>query len=113
MIKGKDILGRPIVAVSNGEKIDTVHDVVFDHNANQVLALLVDEGGWFSSAKEVPFGSIRSFGEDAVMIGSADDITTSREDGQLKEALEAKHSLIGMKLLTSDGQDLGLSLIHI
>ncbi|WP_295815750.1 PRC-barrel domain-containing protein [uncultured Deinococcus sp.] len=107
MIKGKDILGRPIVAVSNGEKIDTVHDVVFDHNANQVLALLVDEGGWFSSAKAVPFGSIRSFGEDAVMIGSADDITTSREDGQLKEALEAKHSLIGMKLLTSDGQDLG------
>ncbi|WP_309573355.1 PRC-barrel domain-containing protein [Deinococcus sp.] len=107
MIKGKDILGRPIVAVSNGEKVDTVHDVVFDHNANQVLGLLVDEGGWFSSAKAVPFAAIKSFGEDAVMIGSADDVTTSREDGQLKEALDAKHSLIGMKLLTSDGQDLG------
>ncbi|THF85865.1 photosystem reaction center subunit H [Deinococcus sp. KSM4-11] len=107
MIKGKDILGRPIVAVNNGEKVDTVHDVVFDHNANQVLALLVDEGGWFSAAKAVPFASIRSFGEDAIMIGSADDVTTSREDGQLKDALAAKHSLIGMKLLTSDGQDLG------
>ncbi|GHF47944.1 uncharacterized protein YrrD [Deinococcus metalli] len=107
MIKGKDILGRPIVAVSNGERVDTVHDVVFDHNANQVLGLLVDEGGWFSAAKAVPFAAIKSFGEDAVMIGSAEDITTSREDGQLKDALEAKHSLIGMKLLTSDGQDLG------
>ncbi|PNY80513.1 PRC-barrel domain-containing protein [Deinococcus koreensis] len=107
MIKGKDILGRHIVAVSNGERLDTVRDVVFDHQANQVLALLVDEGGWFSAAKAVPFGSIRSFGEDAVMVGSAEDITTSRDDVRLKEALEAKQSLIGMTLLTSDGQDLG------
>ncbi|GGR79038.1 PRC-barrel domain-containing protein [Deinococcus sedimenti] len=107
MIKGKDILNRSIVAVGTGEKIDRVHDVIFDHQANQVLGLLVDEGGWFSAAKVVPFDRIRSVGEDAIMIGTADDVTTTREDGRLKEALDSKASLIGLTLLTTDGQNLG------
>ncbi|GGN33183.1 PRC-barrel domain-containing protein [Deinococcus daejeonensis] len=107
MIKGKDILNRSVVAVSTGEKIDRVHDVIFDHQANQVLGLLVDEGGWFSAAKVVPFERIRSVGEDAIMIGTPDDVTTTREDGRLKEALDSKASLIGLTLLTTDGQNLG------
>jgi len=43
MIKGKELLGRPVVAVSNGAQVDNVHDVVFDHQGNRVLALLVEE----------------------------------------------------------------------
>ena len=107
MIKGKEILGRNIVALSSGEKVDTVRDVVFDHQGNQVLALLVDEGGWFRAAKAVPFERIRSIGEHAIMIGSPDDVTTSRDDARLGDALESKTSLIGMNLLTTDGQNLG------
>ena len=107
MIKGKEILGRNIVALSTGEKVDTVRDVVFDHQGNQVLALLVDEGGWFRAAKAVPFDRIRSIGEDAVMIGSPADVTSSRDDARLGDALESKTSLIGMTLLTTDGQNLG------
>ncbi|GAA5435329.1 PRC-barrel domain-containing protein [Deinococcus aquaticus] len=107
MIKGKEILGRSIIAISTGEKIDSVHDVIFDHQANQVLGLLVDEGGWFSAAKAVPFGQIRSIGEDAIMVADADAVTTTREDGRLKEALESKSSLIGLTLMTTDGQNLG------
>ena len=84
-----------------------MHDVIFDHQANQVLGLLVDEGGWFSAAKAVPFGQIRSIGEDAIMVADADAVTTTREDGRLKEALESKSSLIGLTLMTTDGQNLG------
>ncbi|THF68612.1 photosystem reaction center subunit H [Deinococcus sp. Arct2-2] len=107
MIKGKEILGRNIVAISTGERVESVRDVVFDHQGNQVLGLLVDEGGWFHAAKVVPFEKIRSFGEDAIMIGSVDDITGTREDGRLSEAMSSDVSLIGMTLLTTDGQNLG------
>ncbi len=107
MIKGKEIIGRNIVALSTGEKVETVHDVVFDHQANRVLALLVEEGGWFRSAKAIPFERIRSIGEHAVMIGSPEDVTTSRDDARLADALESKTTLIGMTLLTTDGQNLG------
>lgn len=107
MIKGKEILGKNIVAISTGQRVDSVRDVIFDHQANQVLGLLVDEGGWFRAARVVPFEHIRSFGEDAIMIGDVGDLTTTREDGRLAEVLESKTNLIGMTLLTTDGQDLG------
>lgn len=107
MIKGKELLNRPIIAISSGDQIDVVRDVVFDPQGNRVLALLVDEGGWFSAAKAVPFDRIRSIGPDAVMIASPADITSEREDGQLKQALHSGVNLIGMNLVTTDGQTLG------
>ncbi|GGO33977.1 PRC-barrel domain-containing protein [Deinococcus humi] len=107
MIKGKDILGRHIVAIDSGQRLDSVHDLIFDHQANEVLGLLVDEGGWFRAAKVVPFEMVRSIGEDAIMIDSADHVTTTRDDGRLADVLDSKVSLIGMTLLTTDGQDLG------
>lgn len=107
MIKGKEILGRNIVAISTGEKVDSVRDVVFDHQGNQVLAFLTDEGGWFRAARAVPFERVRSIGEHAIMIASPDDVTSSRDDARLGDALESKTSLLGMTLLTTDGQNLG------
>jgi uncharacterized protein YrrD len=107
MIKGKDILGRHIVAIDSGQRLDSVHDLIFDHQANEVLGLLVDEGGWFRAAKVVPFEMVRSIGEDAIMIDSADQVTTTRDDDRLADVLDSKISLIGMTLLTTDGQDLG------
>ncbi|GGI73007.1 PRC-barrel domain-containing protein [Deinococcus wulumuqiensis] len=107
MIKGKELLGRPVVAVSNGAQVDNVHDVVFDHQGNRVLALLVEEGGWFSAGKAVPFERVQSIGEKAVMIATPEDVVNTRRDPVLKEALAGKTNLIGMTLLTTDGQTLG------
>ncbi|WP_243759719.1 PRC-barrel domain-containing protein [Deinococcus radiodurans] len=107
MIKGKELLGRPVVAVSNGAQVDNVHDVVFDHQGNRVLALLVEEGGWLRAAKAVPFGRVQSIGEKAVMIATPEDVVNTGRDPVLKEALAGKTNLIGMTLLTTDGQTLG------
>lgn len=107
MIKGKEILKQNIVAISTGERVETVQDIIFDHQANRVLGLLVDEGGWFRAAKVVPFDRIRSFGEHAIMIDTPQDVTSTREDGRLAEVLDSKVNLVGMALLTTDGQRLG------
>ncbi|EYB69742.1 PRC-barrel domain-containing protein [Deinococcus phoenicis] len=107
MIKGKELLGRNIVAIDTGERVESVHDLIFDHQANQLLGLLVDEGGWFRAARVVPFEAVRSFGEDAIMVDSAASVTTTREDGRLAEVLDSKTSLIGLTLLTTEGENLG------
>jgi uncharacterized protein YrrD len=107
MIKGKEMIGRNIIALSSGTQIDKVHDLVFDHDANQVLALLVDEGGWFRAAKVVPFEAVRSIGEDAVMIDDDSHVVSARDDSRIADLLETKIGLIGTKLLTTDGRDLG------
>lgn len=107
MLKGKEVIGRKVITLDNGEQVDTVHDLVFDYQANEVLALLVDEGGWFRAARVVPFENIRSIGEDAVMIGSADQVVSTRDDSRIAELLDTKTGLIGLNLLTEDGEDLG------
>ena len=107
MIKGKDVLNHSVIALSTGEKVERVYDVIFDRQANWVIGFLVDEGGWFSTAKVVPFERVRSIGEDAVMIGSPEDVNTTREDRRLQEALDNKTSLAGLTLLTTEGQNLG------
>ncbi|BDP40972.1 hypothetical protein DAETH_09410 [Deinococcus aetherius] len=107
MIKGKELLGRPVIAIDSGEKIETARDLVFDHQANEVLGILVDEGGFFRAAKVVPFEAIRSIGEDAIMVDSTESVTSTRDDGRLADVLDSKVSLVGMTLLTTDGQNLG------
>lgn len=108
MLKGKDIIGRNIVTISGGTHLSKVNDLIFDYDANQLLALLVDEGGWFRAAKVVPYSAVRSLGENAVMVDNEDAVVSAREDSRIAELLSAKQkSLIGTKLLTTDGRDLG------
>ncbi|AWN24092.1 photosystem reaction center subunit H [Deinococcus irradiatisoli] len=107
MIKGKDLIGRNVVATNSGVHVNKVQDLVFDHDANQVLALLVDEGGWFRAAKVVPYEAVQSIGEDAVMIADEGQVVSARHDSRIAELLDTKVGLIGLQLLTTDGRELG------
>ncbi len=107
MQKGKEVIGRKIVTLDGGERIDSVRDLIFDEQGNRVLALLIDEGGWFHAARVIPFRSVKSIGEDAVMIASADDVVSARDDATIAAAMESKSGLAGLNLLTSDGKELG------
>ncbi len=107
MIKGKDILGCPIIAIASGERIENVQDIVFDHDENEVLGFLVEEGGWFNAAKIVLFSAVKSIGDDAIMVASVDDVVSTKKNKRVKEILDKNINLIGMTLLTTDGQDLG------
>jgi len=107
MLKGKEVIGRRIVTLDGGERLDSVRDLIFDEQGNHVLALLIDEGGWFHSARVIPFGNVRSVGEDAIMVGSAADVVSAKDDPVLTEAMNSKTGLAGLNLLTTDGKALG------
>ncbi len=107
MRKGKDIVGKNVVALEGGERISSVQDLIFDHEADKLLALLVDEGGWFRTAKIVPIQAVSSFGEDAVVIGSAGDVVDATSVPRVAEILQQDKSLVGTTLMTTDGKNLG------
>lgn len=107
MIKGKELLGKNIVTIDTGQRVETVHDLVFDPQANQLLGLIVEEGGWFRAAKAVRFESVRSFGEDAIMIADQSAIIRAKDDDRLARVMDADLNLIGLTLLTESGQKLG------
>lgn len=107
MRKGTDLLGKVIVSYETGERIARIKDIVFDQDSNQLLALLVEESGWFCDAKIIPFQEIQAIGSDAVIIASADRIIDAKKLPDVQHILKQDNSLKGTHILTTDGRNLG------
>ncbi len=107
MRKGKDIVGKPVIAYDSGEKVETVVDLIFDQSDNRLLGFLIDESGWFSNAQVLPLSQVQAIGIDAVIIPSARVITSSSKHPAIHNILENNNILNGTRIMTTDGQDLG------
>jgi uncharacterized protein YrrD len=107
MRKGKDVVGKPVIAYDTGEKIETIIDLIFDQDENRLLGFLIDEGGWFSNAKVLPLSFVKAIGADAVIIPSKDAIAPSSQYETIHKILENNNILNGTRIMTTDGRDLG------
>lgn len=107
MRKGSDLIGKPVIAFGTGVQLEKVHDLVFDQNSNQLLALVVDDGGWFSSARVLPLQNIQTIGNDAVIVPSEASILAAEQVPSVQRILERNNILKGTKIMTTDGRDLG------
>ena len=74
MHNGKGMICKTVVAYDSGEEFQTTVDLIFDQESNQLLGLLIDQGGWFSNALVLPLTHIQAIGADAVIIASRDAI---------------------------------------
>ena len=107
MRKGKDIIGKSVISYNSGEKIATIKDLIFDQNENCLLGFLIDEGGWFSSAKILPLYSVTAIGVDAIIVPSREAIAPSNDYANIHRILENDNILNGTRIMTTDGRDLG------
>ncbi|MBD3885440.1 PRC-barrel domain-containing protein [Phormidium tenue FACHB-886] len=107
MYKGSDILGKPIVAYDSGEKFGRVKDLIFDQDSNQLLALLINEGGWFSDALVIPYQGIQAIGIDAVIVPSETAAVRVGQIPEVKRILAQNNVLKGTHIMTTDGRNLG------
>ncbi|MDP9314227.1 MAG: PRC-barrel domain-containing protein [Chloroflexota bacterium] len=107
MRKGSDLVGKPIVAFDTGEEFERVQDLLFDQHSNQLLGFLVDEGGWFSSARVLPLENVQTIGPDAIIVPSKTAIANATQVPAINRVLERNNVLKGTKIMTTDGRDLG------
>lgn len=107
MRKGKSIIGKDILSLDDGIKLDTVTDLVVDPAGRQVVALLVTEGGFMSSSQVVPTDEISSFGKDAVVVRSSGSVISVAEDPELRELVERQEKILGKKVFTTRGDAQG------
>ncbi|MEJ7654211.1 MAG: PRC-barrel domain-containing protein [Chloroflexia bacterium] len=105
--KGKELTGLPVMTFAEGEQIGKVKDILFDPEQNRVVALLVDEGGWFSSAKVVPWQNVKTVGVDSVIVPDKSAVVKVDDDPYIKRIMENDNILAGTKVMTEDGRDLG------
>ena len=107
MRKGKRLIGRPILSLTDGVGVGTVKDIILGPENDQVIGLLTDEGGMLSSAHFVPLGEVQSFGKDAIVVRSTDSVLPADRAPEIKGILERGTSLLGIKVFTDTGEAQG------
>lgn len=107
MRRGKDAAGLLVITRDSGKKVGKVEDLVLDAHGTRVLGILVDEAGWFKEAMVVPWPSFRVIGLDAVIIDEEANVKKASEVPEMGEVLAGGNVLIGSRVATTDGRELG------
>lgn len=104
MKKSVDILGLPVIDISEGTEIGTTSQLVINSTEGSVVAVVVDDGKWYLGAKLLPFTAIAGLGESAITIISNDSIVKVADAPDLEQLLQADITVIGTKVLTKAGR---------
>ncbi len=107
MIRGRDVMRLPVVTRDSGTKVGQVEDFIIDRNATKVLGILVDEKGIFGSDRVVAWAGILVLGLDVVIIDSEKSVVKASEVPEIAEVLERGFVLVGNRVETSAGRELG------
>lgn len=107
MRKGKSVIGKEILSLAEGVKLDKVNDLVVEPGGQRVVALVVSEGGFMSSSKVVPIVQVASFGKDAVVIESSDSIISASAEPELEAIVAGDDRILGKTVYTTTGDDQG------
>lgn len=106
MLKGNDLIGMPIVAYDTGEAIKKVKDLIFDNNS-QLLGFLLEENIWIRDTQVLPLHSVKVIGPDVIVASSETAIASVSRLPEIKQALERDLVMVGTKIVTEEGYDLG------
>lgn len=96
--------GHRVVALDTAEEVGTVKAFVVDRSATRVERLQV--AGRKKHALFADWSSLESFGEDVVMVKTADSLTES-DDARDVDAAKGAISILGARILDSDGFEHG------
>ena len=107
MRRAKDAGGLPVITRDDGRKVGNVQDLVLDRQGSRVLGILVDEAGWFKEARVVAWPSFRVIGLDAVIIDEEASAKKASEVPEMSEVLEKGNVLVGVRVETTEGRELG------
>ncbi len=105
--KGGDLAKLDVITFAEGEKLGKPKDILFDPEQNRIIALLMSEGGWFSSARVIPWQNIKTIGHDSIIVPDRTAEIKADSDPYIKRILEADNVLTGTEVYTEDGRDLG------
>ncbi len=108
MKKTAEIMGLPIISITEGIEVGTAQCLVIDGAQRKLTALAVDDGKWYKAAKLLPLADVLGVGESAITIESSDKVIPLEKAPELEKLLEAGVSIVGTRVLSKGGQWLGV-----
>lgn len=107
MKKTQQIIGLPIINITDGIEMGKVKNIIVNAAKGAIEYLIVDSGIQFLSAKIVPTSNILGIGEYAVTIENEEALIYLNEIPAAIELLQKDIRVIGTKLLTKKGRLIG------
>ena len=107
MRKGKSVIGKDVLSLEDGTRLETVSDLIVDPGGQRLVALVVDEGGLMSPSRVVPIGEVTGFGKDAVIVRGQDSVVATNQDDALRAIVDQKEKIVGKEVYTVNGDDQG------
>ena len=104
MKKSVEILGLPIISITEGRELGTSKTLLIDAKNGVVAAITIEDDDWYRGVKLIPYESVIAIGEDAVTITHSDNILTLEEAGDYERFLNENIRVIGTKAITKTGR---------
>lgn len=111
MRTGKSLLGIAVVGQADGIKLGNIRDLIFDHETNRVLALVLEEKDLFGliDAQIVPWSEIHTVGRDVIFAQNAASRMRLRDNELTRTAVGVGRETVlsGTQIITTEGKQLG------
>jgi uncharacterized protein YrrD len=101
------LIDKAVITFDTGRRLAHVEDLLVDPERNQILALLIDRGAVFVAPKAIPFGHIKSIGENAIVVPQRNVVYDARKDPDLRRTFDHR-TIKGMRVYSEKGDRLGV-----
>lgn len=106
-ITGKRLIGLPVFAIDNGQKVGQVKDYLFDPKEKGIIALIIGSKGLMRDDYLLPFADLKHIGPEAVTIENERLLRKKGEKPEWANLLREMPDVIHLPLMAEDGVFLG------
>ena len=103
MKKSVDILGLPVISITDGRELGMSKTLLIDAPNRVVAAITIEDEDWYRGVKLIPYDNVIAVGEDAVTINNSENILTLDAAGDFETLLDDNIRVIGTKAITRSG----------
>ena len=103
MKKSVDILGLPVISITEGRELGMSKTLLIDAPNRVVAAVTIEDEDWSRGVKLLPYDNVIAVGDDAVTINNSENILTLDAAGDFETLLDDNIRVIGTKAITRTG----------
>lgn len=107
MKKSVEIIGLPIINISQGQEIGKVKSLVINPEKGSIDFITIEHEDWQVSVKAIPYRKVVGVGEYAVTIDGENAVIDLNEIPIANELVNKKIRIIDTKVMTRKGELLG------
>lgn len=102
-----EVLNLPVLCADSGKRAGIVKNIIFSLESKEVKALLLEHKGLSMNKRVVFLGELLSLGGDAAIVNSSGCVA-EMDRIAYSEAFRDDGSLLGLKVYSRDGGELGV-----